>query len=221
MSHDHAPTDSLTHLAGHHGDFEDFARLMQETSAGRFGPLWWGVWQQYVAPAVPVHGKVVDLGCGPGGLFAPLRQAHPEVEICGVELQPAMLRAARELAVTHRVQVSEADLASPLPFADNYFDAATAVMVLHELPFPIPLLQETFRILRSGGVFLLYDWSRMPLQVYAEGKPLDPWLIQHFREHCLYTPDDLAFLATSCGFVVQEVIGRRGGSHAMLALKKP
>lgn len=214
-------TDTLTHLHGHHGDFEDFAQLMQQTAAGRFTPVFWGIWQQYIAPALPQQGRVVDLGCGPGGLFAPLRRAHPLAQIVGVEYQPAMLRAAEEIAKSLDITLITADLAKPLPLPDGYADVAVAVMVLHELLDPITLLRDTHRLLRSGGTMLIYDWVHQPLRRYSKGEALNADLLQHFREHCLYTPDDLAFMAENAGFVVQEVIGRKNGDYTMLALTKP
>lgn len=213
--------DTLTHLQAHHGDFEKFRDLMQETAAGRFGPLWWGVWDQYIAPTLPANGTVIDLGCGPGGLFPSLRQHHPQVRIVGVEVQPAMLEAAQILAAQLDAKVVEADLAKPLPLADASADALTAVHVLHEIPWPVPLLAEAFRVLRPGGTMLLFDWCRQPLASYLAGQTLDANLMQHFREHCLFTPDDLKFLCESAGFKVLEVIGRRNGGYAMLALVKP
>ncbi|MBM4341996.1 MAG: class I SAM-dependent methyltransferase [Deltaproteobacteria bacterium] len=212
---------TLHHLAAHHGDFDQFAALMQQTASGRFNEVFWGVWRQYVAPALPETGRVVDLGCGPGGLFAPLRARHPDVALIGVEVQPAMLREARAVAVHVRAEILEADLNLPLPLADACADAVTLAHVLHELPWPVPLLREALRILRPGGACLVFDWVRQPLQSYVEGAELDENLLQHFREHCLYTPDDLAFLCQRAGFEVREIIGRRGGRFAMIALARP
>lgn len=213
--------DTLHHLHGHHGDFDAFRALMQETALGRFNAVWWGVWQHYVAPSVPAGGTVVDLGCGPGGLFEPLRKRYPDVRIVGVEVQPAMLTAARDLAKKVDATIVEADLSQPLPLPDESADAATAVMVLHEMPYPMTVLRETFRILKPGGALLVYDWARQPLREYVAGRELTPDVVQHFREHCLYTPDDLAFLLETAGFRVQEVIGRRGGGFGMVAAVKP
>jgi len=212
---------TLDHLSAHHGDFESFAHLMIETAKGRFGPVWWGVWQQFVTPALPERGCVVDLGCGPGGLFAPLRERHPSVDIVGVEIQPAMLRAARAGALASGATIVEADLAQPLPLPDSSADAVVAAMVLHEMPNPLPLLREVARLLRPGGVLLVYDWVKQPLRAYSQAKTLDADLLQHFREHCLYTPGDLEFLCETAGLQVIETIGRRGGDYAMLALTKP
>lgn len=214
-------TGTLDHLAAHHGDFDQFAALMQQTAAGRFNEVFWGVWRQYVAPAIADRGRVVDLGCGPGGLFVPLRQRHPDIAITGVEVQPAMLREARALAAQVGAEVVAGDLNLPLALPDGCADAVVLAHVLHELPWPVPLLREALRILKPGGACLVFDWVRQPLQSYLDGAALDENLLQHFREHCLYTPDDLAFLCSHAGFEVREVIGRRGGRYAMVALGKP
>lgn len=216
MSH-----DTLTHLQAHHRDFAEFAKLMQQTAAGRFTAVWWGVWQQYVAPRLPEHGRVVDLGCGPGGLFPTLRQHHPGIEIVGVDCQPEMLKAARALAPQLQASIVEADLAKPLPLPDSHADAVTLVHVLHELPWPLPLLHEVVRVLKPGGALLVYDWVRQPLASYLGDNALTEDALQHFREHCLYTPDDWVELCRRAGLQVDEVIGRKGGQFAMLALHKP
>ena len=212
--------ESLHHLHDHHGDFDAFCQLMTESAKGRFGPLWWGVWDQYALPALPEAGTVLDLGCGPGGLFAPLRQRHPRVAIVGVEVQPSMLRAARNLGAQLGCRIVEADLVAPLPLDDASVDVAVAAMVLHEMPNPLLLLREVARLLKPGGVWLIYDWVRQPLRRYVGDEPLDAGRLQRFREHCLYAPDDLAFLCEHVGLEVLEVIGRRGGDYAMLAVAK-
>ena len=213
--------DTLTHLAAHHGDFADFRDLMVQTAAGRFGPLWWGVWRQHIAPALPAAPTIVDLGCGPGGLFGPMRERHPDARVLGVEIQPMMLEAARVEAARVGAELVEADLASPLPLADNSVHAVAAVMVVHELPYPVPLLAEVARILAPGGCLLIFDWASQPLRHYAGEQELTRDLIEHFREHCLWSPDDLAYLCERQGLEALEVISRRGGDHAMVAVRKP
>lgn len=209
---------SLPHLHHHHGDFAAFAQVMIESAKTRFGPLWWGVWDQYVAPHLPADGTVVDLGCGPGGLFRTLRAHHPQVHVTGVEIQPAMLVEARKLAQElGNCDLVEADLALQLPLTDGTADAVTASMLLHEMPEPLPVLREMQRILKPGAPFLIYDWVKQPLRQYVDGKVPTGEVLQHFREHCLYTPDDLLFLCETAGLHVVEVIGRRGGDYAMLA----
>jgi hypothetical protein len=53
------------------------------------------------------------------------------------------------------------------------------------------------------------------------GQALDQERLQHFREHCLFSQDDLAYMAEMVGLKVIEILGRRGGRFAILALEKP
>jgi len=218
---EHGSQDTLAHLAAHHGDFANFRDLMQQTSAGRFGPLWWGVWAQHVTPNLPASPTLLDLGCGPGGLFAPLRAYQPDARIIAMEIQPMMVAAAREEAERTQVEVVEADLNDGVPLPDGSVDAVAAVMLIHELPYPVPLLAEIARVLAPGGSLLIFDWASQPLRRYAADEPLTRDLIEHFREHCLWTPDDLAYLCERQGLQVLEVIARRGGDHAMVVVRKP
>ena len=210
---------SLDHIRRHHGDFDHFHQVMIDTSEGRFGPIWWGVWDQHVQPERSA--TVVDLGTGPGLLLPMLRQRIPDGRLIGVEIQPAMLVTARHKALEANAELVEADLADPVPLASGIADVVTAVMVFHELAHPPPLLDEAHRLLRPGGVLVLYDWVKRPLSRYLDdGQELTPDLLQHFREHCLFATEDLAFLTERAGFRIREVVGRRGGHFAILVAER-
>ena len=221
-------SSSLPHLQAHHRDFAAFRDVMIDTSASRFGPLWWGVWDQLVTP--PAGATVVDLGTGPGMLLPHLRARG--YRAIGVEVQPRMLEHARTLAASCGAEIVEADLATlPLPLPDGVADVVTAVHLFHELEFPPPLLAEAHRLLRPpgadaggllrpGGVLVLYDWVKRPLADYLEGKEPDADTLQHFREHCLFSPEDLEFLVTRAGFRVRETVGRKGGHYAMIVAER-
>ncbi len=206
--------DSLPHLLRHHRDFAAFRDVMIETSVTRFGPLWWGVWDQLVR--APANATIVDLGTGPGMLLPPLRARHRAGHVIGVEVQPEMLIAARVRALECGAEIVEADLAGAIPLPDGVADVVTAIHVFHEMEHPTPLLDEARRLLRPGGVLVLYDWVKQPLEQYLEGGVPDADAIQHFREHCLFTPEDLEFLVRRAGFAVRETVGRRGGRYAIV-----
>ncbi len=208
---------SIQDLAGHHGDFAAFRDLMVETSAGRFGPLWWGVWDSYVEHAE----TVVDLGTGPGLLLPLLRRRLPGSRLVGVDMQPEMLATAQRHAEEAGAELIEADLAGPVPLPDACADVVTVVMVFHELAFPPPLLDECLRLLRPGGRLLLYDWVKRPLRDYLGEEVLDESHLQHFREHCLFSGEDLEFLLERAGFSLLERVDRRGGRFAIVVAEKP
>lgn len=211
-------SESLSHLEQHHGDFAAFRDAMIETSAGRFGPIWWGVWAQHITPMQPR--SIVDLGTGPGLLLPQLRTHAPKARIIGVEIQPLMLEVARANAASADAELLEADLAQPLPLEDGIADVVTSVMVFHELAFPPPLLHEAARLLRPGGRLLLWDWVKRPLEAYLGDEPLTPGKLQHFREHCLFAAEDLLYLCRRAGLEPVELIGRRGGHYAMIVAEK-
>ena len=211
---------SLQHLQAHHGDFARFRDVMIDTSVGRFGPIWWGIWDQHVQPSPDA--TIVDLGSGPGLLLPMLRQRVPDGTLIGVEIQPEMISHARGVAESCNATLVEADLGNlPLPLEPGCADIVTMVMVFHELEFPPPLIEEAWRLLRSGGVLVLYDWVRRPLESYLQGEELTPDRLQHFREHCLFTADDLAFLCQQRGFQILERVDRRGGNFTILVVQKP
>jgi len=210
---------SLSHLQAHHGDFAAFRDVMIETAVTRFGPLWWGAWEQLVAP--PRAATVVDLGCGPGTLLRMLRARDPEGRVIGVDLQPAMLAHARQVAAETGAELVEADLAGPVPLPDEVADVVVSVHLLHELPDPLPLVDEMARLVRPGGVVLLYDWVKFPLEVYLAGQEPDAERLAHFREHCLYAVEDLQFLLRRVGLVLRETITRKDGHYALIVAERP
>lgn len=209
----------MPHLQAHHGDFAAFRDVMIETSVGRFGPIWWGVFGQHVQP--PADATVVDLGTGPGLLLPMLRQRLPQAELIGVEIQPVMLESARPIAEECGAAIVEADLGGPLPLPDACADVVLAVMSFHELPHPPILLEHAARLVKPGGTFVIYDWVKRPLRDYLRDRELDEGLLQHFREHCLFSADDLEFLVERAGFEIVEVVGRRAGRYAIVVGRKP
>lgn len=211
--------ETMQHLMSHHGDFSSFRDAMIETSAGRFGPIWWGVFDQHVDAAPDA--SVVDLGTGPGLLLEMLRDRLPEASLLGVELQPEMLQTAYQVAARCGAEIIEADLGSPLPLSDSSADLVTAVMVCHEMVFPPTLFAEASRLLKPGGTFIVYDWVKRPLSDYLRDRELTPGLLQHFREHCLFSGDDLQFLIRREGLEIVESVGRRGGNFVIVVARKP
>jgi SAM-dependent methyltransferase len=213
---------SIDHLRAHHGDISAFHDAMIETSKGRFNSIWWGIFDTYATPSDYKLDTIVDLGTGPGLQLPMIRERHPKAKIVAIELRDEMIATAAVIAEQSDCQIIQADLAEELPIDDNSVDLATCVMVLHEMVYPPALMKEVSRILRPGGRLIIYDWVSRNLRDYMDpGQALDENRLQHFREHCLFSQDDLAYMAEIVGLRVLEVIGRRGGRFAILAIEKP
>jgi ubiquinone/menaquinone biosynthesis C-methylase UbiE len=92
--------------------------------------------------------RILDAGCGAGPLFAALRERGAVVS--GIDVSAGMVERAR-LRLGAAADVRVADIAGPLPFADEEFDDVVASLVLHYLEDWRPALTEFRRVLRTGG----------------------------------------------------------------------
>lgn len=105
---------------------------------------------------VPPGAKVLEVGCGSGGLLADLPSTYQRA---GIDLEVAV--AARHPEIT----VLEASV-DEIPFRDGSFDAVLALDVVSAVGVhdDRAALQEISRVLRPGGVFILqvaaYEWLR-------------------------------------------------------------
>ncbi|MCA9873184.1 MAG: methyltransferase domain-containing protein [Ardenticatenaceae bacterium] len=96
--------------------------------------------------------RVLDLGCGRGGLVEQLD--HPLAQIVGVDPDWRSLREHR-LPLPRVAGHSEA-----LPLADSCLDVAFASWLLEHLPRPSFTLAQLARVLRPGGVFVFITPNR-------------------------------------------------------------
>jgi SAM-dependent methyltransferase len=100
---------------------------------------------------------VVDLGCGTGELVVALSRRLRDARIVGIDLSPDMLLFAGRHATTDgRLRFTVGDAAS-LPFDDASVDLVVSTLSLHHWSQPSDAFAEIARVLRPGGVALIYD----------------------------------------------------------------
>ena len=106
---------------------------------------------------------VLDIGCGTGAASVAFHQLTGAA-VWGVDKSAEMLRYARQKS--RAVKFVRAD-AHRLPFGDEKFDFAYALLVLHHLEDVPVFLRELHRVMRNGTVAILtcsHDWiERHPM----------------------------------------------------------
>ena len=113
--------------------------------------------------------QVLDAGAGTGALSRELAAGLPAVHPVLVELSPAMLAAAVDLADPRVVS----DLGA-LPFAEAQVDLVLAAWVIETVDDPRAVVTELLRVLRPGGS-LIYSFCSRP------GRRRDRWLTGPLR----------------------------------------
>jgi SAM-dependent methyltransferase len=124
---------------------------------------------------------VLEVGSGPGELALEIARRLPAVEVVGIDLAEAMVdRAsarARAEGLDRRVRFELADAAA-LPLADGTSDIAVSTLSLHHWADPSTVFAEIGRVLRPGGLALIYDlrpfaYTRHELEVFLAGTPFE------------------------------------------------
>jgi ubiquinone/menaquinone biosynthesis C-methylase UbiE len=107
------------------------------------------------------HGKparVLDAGCGTGGLIRSLSSQEPLWAITGLDFSPIACSLAQESTLAETVQGSITDL----PFPEGSFDIVTCADVLSQVENGSTAVEEFARVLRPGGVVVInvaaYRW---------------------------------------------------------------
>ena len=100
--------------------------------------------------------RVLDAGCGPGFFSVVLARAGHRVT--GIDGSKQMLAHARANAAAFGAQpeLLEGDFGA-LPFPDGEFDLVVSRNVTHIIRAHLAVYGEWFRVLKPGGVLLIFD----------------------------------------------------------------
>jgi 2-polyprenyl-3-methyl-5-hydroxy-6-metoxy-1,4-benzoquinol methylase len=146
--------------------------------------------------------RVLDVGCGAGGLALALASICREV--VGVDLTPAMLdqaRAAQAARGVTNVAWETADVTA-LPFPDASFSLVTSTAMLHHTADPAAVVAEMRRVCAPGGRIAVADLTPAP----EKGAAFDAIEILRDPSHThAMPPAELRGLGERLGLVERSV----------------
>jgi SAM-dependent methyltransferase len=105
---------------------------------------------------LPHRPRVLDIGCGAGGLLAALAAEKPGLELIGLDVSRALLLQARQHAPS--AALVETDAENP-PFRPASFNVTCSLNVLHHLRNPAAHLAALARLTQPGGCVFLASFS--------------------------------------------------------------
>ena len=114
---------------------------------------------------IDVAGKrVLDVGCGAGGIELLLARDYGAAEVLGIDVEAPVLEHARRLiarrGLADRVRFEQVS-PGPLPFADQSFDVVFSKDAVIHIPDKEAWCRDMFRLLRPGGILVASDWMRI------------------------------------------------------------
>lgn len=97
--------------------------------------------------------KILESGSGPGHLTKELLEDDHEVFALDINVS-AIQRLKKKCGDAENLHALVGD-GSDLPFPDNSFDGVSSMLVLWSIKNPAKYLQEHYRVLKPGGIFVL------------------------------------------------------------------
>ncbi|WP_429886004.1 methyltransferase domain-containing protein [Geoalkalibacter halelectricus] len=156
--------------------------------------------------AFPMGARVLEIGCGTGAVTRTLAGWPGVSEAVGIDLSAIFIAKARELSKGVRNISFEIADGRSVSLADASFDVVVVHTTLSHVPEPKELLDQAYRLLRSGGWLAVFDGDYATATVstgdadplnacidaFRSGFVHDPWLIRR-----------LPALMAAAGFSVQ------------------
>jgi SAM-dependent methyltransferase len=123
---------------------------------------------KFLEPRLQGVRSLLSVGCGPAVFLRELAEAHPEIDVVGVDLSSSRISEAEKRLRGIPNASARVGSAQALPFEANSFDLVFSRFLMEYLPDKPLAVQEMDRVCRPVGEILLQD--------------LDGQLVWHFPE---------------------------------------
>lgn len=152
-------------------------------------------------------GELIEFGCGAGFFTKVL--AENASHVMATDLSDEMLAVARtQLEDWQNVIVEKADC-EKTDFSDGKFGSVFMANLIHVIENPSIAFQESYRILKDGGLLLIVDYTGYGMKWFEMMKIgirfLRKWGKPPAYSKGKLSPDELCSLVESAGFKVEEV----------------
>ena len=156
---------------------------------------------RYVMEALPLRGKLLDIGCGTG-LFVE-RYIGDGRNAVGLDISRKMIERARRRCRGCDYTVGTGE---KIPFYDNTFDAVSSLLVFSYVRDPEAMLSEAYRVLKPGGAIAICTLGKKLLTcgipaIYhiSEKMNVNHVVMKNFGER-YYDKEEMRDLFTQAGF---------------------
>jgi len=104
-------------------------------------------------------GKVLDVGCGYGGLMKGLSHYRKNLSFVGIDLSRAMINVGKKYISNKKIKFLLMS-ADNMKFEDESFDLIICKDTFHHLNNPIKVIKEMYRVLKKRGQIYAIDLRR-------------------------------------------------------------
>ena len=151
-------------------------------------------------------GTLIEFGCG-AGFFTKVLAKNAR-RVIATDLSDEMLAVARnQLKDCQNVVVEKSDC-EKTHFPDGKFDSVVMANLIHVIEHPLIALQESYRVLKDGGVLLVVSYTTYDVNWFERLKMgirfLRTWG-KPPRSLRKLSPNELYSIVESAGFKVEEV----------------
>ncbi len=94
--------------------------------------------------------RVLDIGCGCGSTMLEIKNRYKNVEVYGVEIEPAPSKIAASIATVYNIDIEQEEL----PLTDNGFDYILCGDVLEHLKDPWTVVRDLRKRLTKDGILI-------------------------------------------------------------------
>jgi ubiquinone/menaquinone biosynthesis C-methylase UbiE len=102
------------------------------------------------------HGRLLDIGTGPGRLLLEIHRLNPEIELFGLDIAQAMVQRAKKNLSGIRIDLRQGTIRQT-NYESDFFDLVTATGSFYLWDYPVQCLEEIHRILKKNQSAYLFE----------------------------------------------------------------